>query len=213
MNARRQILQAGESLVQPDLAATLARVREGADLGGGDNAPVWANAAATPLAGDKLFALPDNGQARNGADGRTGATGFVVRDADGSVVLCGLSLGRAFGGGVMARGQGFFMPAEASASGRAAGGLLLDSAGKRVISALAAGGGHAVEEAAVALRAMANNRTPTAIAADRRMRPDDGTRINIVSCARNEETAAGACEAQADPHGAGYAVVLAPEGR
>ena len=87
MNARRQMLQAGETLTQPNLADALAALRTGKEEA--RDIPQWRDSAHT----DQTFSLASSEQ------GATAATSFIVGDDKGQVVACVLTLGRLFGTG------------------------------------------------------------------------------------------------------------------
>src|SRR5262249_18613385 len=156
MNARREILRAGDKLIQPDLAATLARVRTGDDLGAPP--PRWVKADVIDLAGLRVYATPY-------AAAGDGATGFVVADAAGGVARCALKTGKRFGAGVMTPQAGY-LRASREAQGILNAAIAVDPASQRFRAAFATGGVRAVREADAAMAALVGeHRTPSELAA------------------------------------------------
>ncbi len=132
MNARRQLLQAGDALLQPALAETLARTRVGVSETSGD-VPQWRDAPFADQDSSRVFAL-------GGAQQGTAATSFVVGDSDGTVVACVLTMGRLFGAGKMQPGEGY-LQADTNQVRAAAltATISVDRASGRVMAARAAG--------------------------------------------------------------------------
>ena len=93
MNSRRQMLQAGETLTQPQLAEALALLRAG--KGDVRDIPQWRNVDHT----DQTFSLASASENRT-----TAATSFIVGDDKGHVVACVLTMGRLFGTGRLQEG-------------------------------------------------------------------------------------------------------------
>ena len=99
MSPRRQLLSAGETLRQPGLAAALDRLRglpRGAALA---RVLPWSAPERKSENDAIVFALRGTGSAA-----AEGATAFVVGDTKGNAIACALTMGRAFGRGVMADG-------------------------------------------------------------------------------------------------------------
>jgi gamma-glutamyltranspeptidase len=98
MSPRRQLLSAGETLRQPGLAAALDDLRgmpRGAALA---SVLPWRAPQRAEDGGKSIFTLPQTDGDAAAADD---ATAFVVGDAKGNAVACALTMGRAFGRGVM----------------------------------------------------------------------------------------------------------------
>ncbi len=137
MTKERQTLQTGEVATHLDLAATLGRIRARvADFYDGPLAQEIEAAAAGAGGGitraDLRVTVPrwrraeTDGQVRLRVYASTGAatpsgperatTSFVVADSKGNAIGCVLTMGQAFGLGVMAKGTGFLLaPASATA--------------------------------------------------------------------------------------------------
>jgi gamma-glutamyltranspeptidase/glutathione hydrolase len=123
MNARRQILQAGETLTQPALAETLSLARTRA--GTARDIPKWRDGAPPQQA----------------AQITTAATGFIVGDDTGAVVACVLTLGRLFGTGKMQAGEGYLQSdSDAVRAAVLDVAVMLDPTSGRMTSARAGGG-------------------------------------------------------------------------
>ncbi len=205
MTARRQVVQAGDNLVQINLAATLARIRargpgdfyagpfarelaDGISAAGGAVsatdlgalAPRWTKANETSAGMQSVFSLPED--VAGGADaveGQSGATGFVIADGRGGVVACVLTMGRVFGLGIMPAQVGFLLAPAPDAPGTSKPRLGASIAVNRVTAAL--------------LDAEARTRF-----------------VNKLACAP-PENATPNCRAAADTRGAGYALTLDPK--
>jgi gamma-glutamyltranspeptidase/glutathione hydrolase len=92
LSPARRMLNAGEELRQPGLAAVLAKVRGAGAAVSSGSTPRWIAAHSE----HDVFALETRGQ-----KGATTGAGFVVADSAGNAVSCGLTLGRLFGSGKM----------------------------------------------------------------------------------------------------------------
>jgi gamma-glutamyltranspeptidase/glutathione hydrolase len=142
-----------------------------------------------------------------------GATGFVVADKNGGAVACGLTMGRAFGLGIMPPNTGFLLAPAPDAPGVAAHVIApvlgIDIAANRLVFAAASAGEGAIAEAARATRAVvAENKTledavPGSKTAAR------ATLVNMLAC-RSQNESATVCLARNDPRGDGYAITLTP---
>jgi gamma-glutamyltranspeptidase len=103
MSPRRQLLSAGEMLRQPGLAVALDGLRampRGAALA---SVLPWRAPEVSDDNDRRVFTLRQIGPQTDGA-AADGATAFVVGDAKGNAVACALTMGRAFGRGVMTDG-------------------------------------------------------------------------------------------------------------
>ena len=98
MNARRQILQAGETLTQPMLADSLAAVRTRTDAS--RDIPEWRDAPFVDRDAARTFSVDPAGKQPAAA-----ATSFIVGDDAGGVVACVLALGPLFGTGRLQEGS------------------------------------------------------------------------------------------------------------
>ena len=182
MTPRRQMVQAGDNLVQLNLAATLARIRA---RGPGDFAdlsafvPRWTKAAETNAGVQSVFSLPEDvAGGAEAVEGQNGATGFVIADGRGTVVACVLTMGRAFGLGIMPAQGGFLLAPAPDAPGASPPRLAASIAVNRVTAAL--------------------------LDAETRTRF-----VNKLACSP-AENATPICAATADVRGAGYAFTLNP---
>jgi gamma-glutamyltranspeptidase/glutathione hydrolase len=147
---RRQLLAAGDVLVQRALAATLgeARARGGVDLGRAA-APRWRAADRTAGPDAEAFSVAIPGA---GSDPAVG-TSFALADPSGGAVACALSLGAAFGTGHMIPDRGVLRASAASAPAVAATVILSsDTAEPRAAWAVAGNDGAVVAAVTVALR-------------------------------------------------------------
>jgi gamma-glutamyltranspeptidase/glutathione hydrolase len=243
MTPSRQMLAAGDSLKQIDLATTLSRMRTRGphDLYNGPLArdledavaaaggaitvqdmrgfiPRWVAATSFEEGGVRVYGLPSDiggggleesfkagGVSLAQEQGASGSTGFVVADAGGSVVACALSMGRAFGLGIMPAGTGFILaPAPDAPGGKP---LLSAVAGigrtnDALLFAAATAGADAVAQMTEISRALVKARfefPPPGPASVKR-----AGLINVLTCSPAENT----CQARNDPRGAGYAVTL-----
>lgn len=129
MSPRRQLLGAGDILRQPALAAALDKLRA-QPRGMTVDVLAWRKAEAEQAGDAQRFTA-----AAEGAGVAEGATSFVVGDEKGNAVACGISLGHAFGRGVLV--DGALAPEVQPARLRVD--LVLDSKG-RVLNARAVGG-------------------------------------------------------------------------
>lgn len=100
MSPRRQLLSEGEPLRQPALAAALDRLRA-VPRGAVAGALPWSKVVDENQGAGRAFS-PD--VPRSGAAPPDGSTAFVVGDRQGNAVACALTMGKAFGGGVMRDG-------------------------------------------------------------------------------------------------------------
>jgi len=231
MTPRRQMLQAGDAFKQIDLATSLSRLRARgpgdvgraledavAAAGGAVTAaqmrsyvPQWIAPVNIDDGGQRLFVLPASvaggefKEAHSDVNVPSGATGFVVGDADGNVVACALTMGHAFGLGLMPAGAGFLLAPSPDAPGadkiQLAPVIGLDRTRKAVVFAGAAAGIDAI--GSLATRAKMT-KAPVESGSSRR-----AGFINMLTCDANENRVT--CEAQNDPRGSGYALTLGPK--
>ena len=129
MSPRRRLLGAGEILRQPALAAALDKLRA-QPRGAVADMLTWRKADAEDRGGVRRFTA-----AAEGPGAGAGATAFVAGDTKGTAVACAVSLGQAFGRGVMV--DGALAPDPRPGPLRAS--LAADPKG-RVVEASAAGG-------------------------------------------------------------------------
>lgn len=206
MTPRRQLVQAGDTLVQLNLAGALARIRARGPgdfytgpfareleagisaVGGAVTAadlarfvPRWMPAAAVSAGAQSVFTVPEE-IAGNGIEGAGGSTGFIIADARGGVAVCVLAMGRSFGLGIMPAGGGFLL---APAPGAQGGGPA--SAPPRLLASMAV-----------------SRVTGALIDAEVRTRF-----VNKLACAAGEN-ATPVCSAASDARGAGYALTVDP---
>ncbi len=216
-------LQAGDNLAQPDLAATLERLRTQGVQGfyGGDFPQTFvsaANQAGADLSAADLAATPPRFAAPSlategayqvawlptaGAPGKgplPASAGFATLDRKGGVVACVVTMNNLFGTGRIAPGTGILL----AASPRAVPLPLLPAAiaydaGSKAFRAAVTGTGQAAAAAAAeqGLDAALRN-SPARV-------PDPG-RANIISCPRGVPGGEASCTASADPRGFGLAV-------
>lgn len=194
--------------------------------------PKWIQAAGVDAGPVRVFALPEGyggghfmaafeknaNAAPTDAAPTAGATGFVVADNDGGAVACTLTMGRAFGLGILPKGTGFLLAPAPDAPGVAehvlAPVLGVDIAANRIVFAAAAGGAGAVAETAALTRAVvAGHRTLDQATTD--LKPGaPATLVNMLACrsqnAVSQDAGPALCQARNDPRGDGYAVTTAP---
>ncbi len=217
------VLQAGDNLSQPDLAATFELLRtqgvqgfyqgafpgiftSAADQAGADLTVADLNATlpqftAPTLAVDgkyQLAGLPADGQ--SGSQPLPASTGFEALDKNGGVVACAVTMNNLFGTGRIAPGTGILLAASPKAvPAPLLRAVIAYSAGNGSFRAAVTGTGQEQAPAAAAqgLYAALNNAPAEA--------PDPG-RANIISCPGGVPGGEASCTASADPRGQGLAV-------
>ncbi len=172
-----------------------------ADVGAGDFAAAYAQADRPSTPGRKVL---------------SGSTGFVVADGRGIVVACGLSMGRAFGLGIMPRGPGFLLaPAPGSpavGAARLAPIIALRYPSGELLFAVAAAGAGAVTDAATVTRELIDAAgTLTATTGSDNFAVGRTSLVNLLVCGASESVTVPQCWAQNDPRGSGYALILSPK--
>jgi len=247
MTSRRQLVTAGDTLRQLDLATVLGRLRgrgpgdlyagafgrdvEAAVIESGSvitaqdlraTTPRWVAAVSAEVNGLNVFTLPANIAGGNiAALGEVApspepyepaATGFAVADANGNVVTCAITMGKAFGLGIMPRGLGFLLAPSPEVPGYAAQPLAaliaVSRANGQVKFAAASGGTDALPHTVRIARAVLAEGTMLADAA----KANTGSApVNALACRNGLQTDGKNCEASADPAGAGYALIIGPE--
>jgi gamma-glutamyltranspeptidase/glutathione hydrolase len=217
------VLQAGDNLSQPDLAATFELLRTegvqgfyqggfpdvftaaadqaGADLTVADMNATLPQFVAPTLAVDgkyQLAGLPDDGQA--GSQALPASAGFETLDKNGGVVACAVTMNNLFGTGRIAPGTGILLAASPkSVPVPLLRAVIAYNAGTGSFRAAVTGTGQAQAPAAASqgLYAALNNAQTQA--------PDPG-RANIISCPGGVPGSEASCTASADPRGQGLAV-------
>lgn len=214
-------LKEGEPLTQIELAALLARLRvkgpgdlhagesgeaflsaaqaEGLPVGRAalrDMAPRWVEPEKR-AAGDDVALLVPGASAAAASEGQEqGRTGFAVMDGSGSLVACGLTMGRPFG------------------SGRFAGGVLLTDLTGVPPPPLAVMANRHTKEPRLAVAAASNAAVDAAIRGREGRSPrklEDlvvpGGDVNAVAC-RSGEPSRARCDAVTDPQGSGLSLAV-----
>jgi len=196
--------------------------------------PRWVPAGAFDEGQTRFFYLPADiggadfaaafarGPQSAAGESASGSTSYVVADAAGGAVACTLSMGRAFGLGIMPAGLGFLLAPAPDGLGAEAPMLApvmgINHPTNRMVFMGASGGVDAMTQAIAAARAvMIEGHTPAQFAATLEKAQDTTQAparrsglVTILSCRISAE-AAPVCEAQADPRGAGYALIVGPE--
>jgi gamma-glutamyltranspeptidase/glutathione hydrolase len=219
-----RVLQAGDNLSQPDLAATFEVLRTqgvqgfyqgtfpdvfttAADQAGGGLTDADMNSAlpqftAPALATDgkyQLAGLPNDAPA--GSQVLPASAGFETLDKNGGVVACVVTMNNLFGTGRVAAGTGILLAASPKAVPtpllRA---VIAYSAGSGSFRAAVTGTGQAE-----APEAAAQGMYAALINAPGTQAPDPG-RSNIISCPGGVPGGEATCSASADPRGQGLAI-------
>ncbi len=184
---QRQLLREGDRLTQADLAESFARLRVGGAEG---PVPEWRAATA--------FQAPGTDGATFLALGEPGVgTSFSVVDPEGGVVSCALSMGSAFGTGVLAGGRlGGQAPPYLSAT------ILFD---RDTAEPRASFAGVGTRDRVT--RAAKSVLPPRGVL---RIDGADEGRVSGWSCVHDIKLDGARCQPVADPAGAGYALALVP---
>lgn len=215
-------LQAGATLSQPDLAATLETLRvqgvpgfyagqfaasftQAADQAGANLTPADL-AGSVPKLGQPDMSTQNNltlATIPTAAHGTMlpASTGFAALDKDGGIVACATTLNNLFGTGRVAPGTGILLaasPRNAPTPALAAGIAYNTSSGHFRAAATGTGEAGAAQAVTIGLaNAIAN--TPAALV------PAPG-RANIISCPGGMPGGEATCTASADPRGQGLAI-------
>jgi gamma-glutamyltranspeptidase/glutathione hydrolase len=189
--------------------------------------PRWIQAAGVDEGGTRIFALPEGyggghfmaaykNPAPASEDTPTaGSTGFVVADQAGGAVACAVSMGRAFGLGLMPKATGFLLAPAPDAPGVSSKVLApvmgIDIASNRVVFAAAAAGEGAIQDVVGVTRAVVAERRALSQAAENLPKTPGkrATLINMLACSTAAPNPA--CGVRNDPRGDGYALILAPK--
>ncbi len=221
-------LRAGDNLAQPDLAATLERLRTqgvqgfyagdfpqdlvaaanqaGADLSVTDLAATLPRfTAPTPATEDgyRLAWLPSAGPPAKGP--LPASAGFATLDRNGGTVACAVTMNNLFGTGRIAPGTGILLAASPRVvpAPVLAAGIAYDSHSKAFRAAVTGTGQAAAAAAAEQGMYAALHNTLAKV-------PEPGVRepgrANIISCPRGVPGGEASCTASADPRGFGLAV-------
>jgi len=198
MTDRRQVMEAGDQLVQTELADTLAEIRENViktldysrqDMADGAQ-PVTRDSAMTSVRIEKYLKF-----STESAGPRDGSSHFMVSDPQGQFVACVVSMGRIFGDGVAIEDTGVLkaFPYDASnAIQRVSIEIYADEITGEVLYASASSNSNAEESDA-----------STAVFRDQ---PTPG--VSVVNCERTSYRADLSCRILADPSQYGYAQVI-----
>ena len=219
MSPRRQLLQAGETVMSTALAATLERLRvQGGGAFGSEQiyVPMWVPAAGVDRESIRIFELPGD-IARSSTPNEekgVGTTSFVVADSEGNAVACVLSMGRAFGLGRIAKGSGFLLaPARDPNTPAPVIGIAITRAANSLLFAVAGAGRRTAERIAALTPAGASSMLDRVFADDGVLQNARPPLTNMLACAAAENATSSVCEARNDPRGEGSTVVLAARDR
>jgi len=213
MSARRQMLEAGDTLTQGELAATLAGLRASNAFWKVfstpqtlDSGPVWTIPHLTNAKNLKIFTL---------SPPVSGLTAFVTSDSSGSIVVCALTMGQILGAGMMTPHTGFLQasPADPLAPAQEAAliiavapeGVPQDASRDVPRFAIAVAGEGAAENARTLVDVLGMND----IGAIRDAAPLGAPALaNVLVCdARNPAQGLG-CEVRKDARGNGHAIMI-----